>query len=53
MHPLMTIRLDREMADAFDAELRRHGLIKNRVVKGWVRAWLAKVAAQHSEQEAA
>jgi len=53
MHVNMATRLDKQTAAAFDAELRRRGLVRNQVVKGRVRAWLAKVAAQHSEQEAA
>ncbi len=53
MHVNIATRLDRQTAAAFDAELRRRGLVRNQVVKGWVQAWLAKVSAQQTEREAA
>ena len=50
---IVSARLDKDMAAAFDAELSRRGLTRNQVVRAWVAAWVAKVSTEGQDRQIA
>src|SRR5208337_4274211 len=38
---IVSARLEEQEAVAFDAALARHGMNRNRLLRGWIRAWIA------------